>query len=221
MKRTAKIKSKYLEYLSLYLDDIEQILELLKDNCESITASCEGYELEHPTEINEYKELSKEQFKTLQIKGDTPSVTVSMYQHTMSSGVSVFIFGDDLKSLGLYTAIVDILKKRQNRFIYFYKSISAFLLITALLAFILIYLVIKYNLDPNVISVVCIVWFTIHFITTTDMPWSRFTVKLNKEYSHQRTNFIIRNRDQIILLLIGALIGFGFSLLLKLSNTVK
>ena len=144
-----------------------------------------------------------------------------MYQHTMSSGVSVFIFGDDLKSLGLYTEIVDILKKRQNRFIYFYKSISAFLLITALLAFILIYLVIKYNLDPNVISVVCIVWFTIRFITTTDMPWSRFTVKLNKEYSHQRTNFIIRNRDQIILLLIGALIGFGFSLLLKLSNTVK
>lgn len=210
MKRTAKSKSAYLDNLSLYLDDIEQILALLGDNCKEITASGMGYEIERPREIDEYKELTKEQFKSLEIKGLIPYVTMSTYKHTFESGIYVYISGDDTKSLGLFTAIVDILKKRQNRLITIYKSIFTYFLITVLIISTWLYLNTKYNLGGPALILALIVWVAIYFY----IPGSRI-LKLNKEYSNQKRNFFVRNRDQIILLLIGALFGFGFALLLK------
>lgn len=224
MKRKTNYKSEVISRVTFYLDDIEEILELLKNNCEKISAGGKGYELEQPTKIDEYKNLSKEQFDTLNIECQEPYVTVSISQSALFGGVNVHIGKDDPTSLGLLTAILDIAKKRQNKFVLFYKSFNTFLLITAILSGFLLLLHSKYKLDLRVLMAILWGWLMVRWLTS-DWGWSRSQVNFRKEYSHQRTGFLTRNRDKIILILIGAVVGailqFGSSFVIDILKNAK
>lgn len=222
MKHRAQGKSATIRRVTLYFDDIEKILNLITDNCEEIRAYGDGYEFERPEEIDEYKELSKTQFDSLKIIGRNPDIRITVSQAIVVGGIWINIDEDDPKTLGLFTAIAEIIKERQNKFSAYYNTISAFLIITAILIGIIFYLIEVENLrDTKIVYLILWGWLAIRWLTT-DWKTSQSQVKYRHEYSHQKTNFFVRKRDELILIVISSGVTLAITLLVQyLSGKAK
>ncbi len=221
MIKKPKGKRETIKYIRLYLDDIENIMVLLKENCEEIVVSGDGFELENPLQLNEYKELTQDQLNSLHIHTVAPAIHIFVSTDFIMSGVTVAIDDDTPKNIGIMEKILDILRRRQRNSVAFYQSFKAFLIITLILNVAILFAMYKFNLSHYFVLIILLGWMAFRWISC-ELPSMRAQLLLEKEYSHKNVGFLKRNKDQLILLAIGAIIGSLLTLLVEIiKSTIK
>lgn len=208
-KSISKRHSVIYRYVRIYLDDIMSIIDIMKGNCDKIIAYGDGYELENPSEIDEYQNLTKEQFYSLTIRAINPDVSVQV-SPGLFSGVGISVIQDDVKSIGIFKKIEDIIKKRRRKFVEFINSFIFFALILFSFSLIMAYL----KTESIVRLEITLIIFFCFILMQAFQIQGRKVVFINK-YIKEEKNFIIRNKDQIALVVLGAILTLVMQWLVK------
>lgn len=206
MKKVKKEYIKYYPFLRLFKKDVEEIIKLFKQNCKSVEIYIDEYKLD---DISEIEDIGKQEVSYFHI-----SSTLQAYLSLSSKSANfVLINEDDLKLRGLETKIEQILAKRKSAWdilnspwLYIpYIIITAGVVIWWLLSltssnlsltfFISMVGVMMLGLFP-----LCI-WRILEYI---DSNKHCVIFLCNPE---ERSNFFKRNKDRLIIGLIGAIVG--------------
>lgn len=111
MKKLSQSISIFLSPVQLFIEDMELIEKVYKDNCESCTICTEEYELES---IEELKQLDVKTFSLVEFNSQHPYISLVISSaHTM-----IYSSAHDVKSTGIVTKIENILTSRRSPFIY-------------------------------------------------------------------------------------------------------
>jgi len=196
-----KIKREYSSsYLlpRLFLQDIRAIAELFKKNCPKFEIVADEYKL---TDICEIEDIQKEEIYYFKISSKNPEISLEL---TKNSAVLHLADSDNETLLGITKKIDNILNKRRSP----WHILIWLILLPALLLSVLGFIVpFPEGMTFYVSSIVSLVLFYAisHYI-------------MNKKYSviflckfTERPNFFKRNKDKIILLIVGTFIGALFS----------
>jgi len=111
MKKLSQSISIFLSPVQLFIEDMELLEKVYKDNCESCTICTEEYELES---IEELKQLDVKTLSLVEFNSRNPYISLVISSaHTM-----IFTLEHDVKSTGIVTKLKDILTSRRSPFIY-------------------------------------------------------------------------------------------------------
>jgi hypothetical protein len=127
VQRLPRRVHKHYAAVRLYLDDAEEILELLKQHCDRVAIEAEGYSL---PSLDHLPELARDKIRTLGLTGwkGTAYLTVMLGPRVAYAVLS----GDtDMALKGVFTQIDAILTKRAP-LLQFFASLRTFLGVQAL-----------------------------------------------------------------------------------------
>lgn len=111
MKKLSQSISVFLFPVQLFIEDMELLEKVYKENCESCTIRTEEYELES---IEELKKLDIKTFSWVEFNSQNPYISLVISSvHTM-----IYSSEHDVKSTGIITKLKDILTSRRSPFIY-------------------------------------------------------------------------------------------------------
>ncbi|MEJ6487908.1 hypothetical protein N0Y54_42980 [Nostoc punctiforme UO1] len=111
MKKLSQPISIFLSPVQLFIEDMELLEKVYKDNCESCTICTEEYELES---IEELKQLDVKTLSLVELNSRHPYISlVISSEYTM-----IFSLEHDVKSTGIVTKLKDILTSRRSPFLY-------------------------------------------------------------------------------------------------------
>jgi len=111
MKKLSQSISVFLFPVQLFIEDMELLEKVYKENCESCTIRTEEYELES---IEEFKKLDIKTFSWVEFNSQNPYISLVISSvHTM-----IYSSEHDVKSTGIITKLKDILTSRRSPFIY-------------------------------------------------------------------------------------------------------
>jgi len=206
MKKVKKEYIKYYPFLRLYKKDIEEIIKLFKQNCKSVEIYIDEYKLD---DISEIKDIDKQKVSYFHI-----SSTLQAYLSLSSKSANfVLINEDDLKLRGLETKIDQIFAGRK----------SAWDILNSPWVFI-----------PHIIITVCVIIWWLSSLTFLSLSLTflastvgvmilgffplciSYLLKYIDSNKHcviflcnpeERSNFFKRNKDRLIIGLIGAFVG--------------
>lgn len=202
MKKTASKHFEDFPSVTLYLSDVQEILEILESECKKVILDTGNYQDVKPSELNELaKEIVNKRFPDIYIKAYDPYISIDL----RSYGISVYISEDAIKQRGVVSKIRDVMNSRTRR--HFGKLTNALTLLPAMAAgalvvadeyklagimaaisFVAIYPVVKYQMANKV--VIC------------------------TENKSQRASFFERRKDELIIGLVSAAAGALISFLL-------
>jgi hypothetical protein len=210
MKKIRKVKEISLKYPTLYRNDLYQIEEILKQ--------LKIDELAYEDDINEYNSI--EEIPTENIIHNPFYIKADYHRFLSFSDFScrLSFYPDDLKTIGAFNEIVDIIKKRENVLlgILFDKGLY-FVYIASILVFAKISFRITslYILIPTLISSMV----TLFNLLTLYFPSIRrglFGVNYSK--IEAKPNFYTLYKAQIWLSVFSAFIGIVFTYLAHLMG---
>jgi hypothetical protein len=114
MKKLAKSMHKSLPALKIYVDEIQDIFELLQQHCQSTTILTDEYEIDDIQELPKLKDKLGEQIHELEIKGSTPYISIDLER---SSG-RIYLGDNSLESRGILEQLQDILLKGKRNVVW-------------------------------------------------------------------------------------------------------
>lgn len=202
MKKLDKTIYTELEPTRLFLGNLEKIENLFIENVESFTIETQDYEY---SSIDELKSNEKDKkIKSIKYLGHNPYLSIEFtgYSSRFYSSKS------DLKYVGMLSKVREIINstKRKPAFIY---SISFYFI--SWVIFQLYYWIASRNLIVLIsFSVPYLLW-TILMISNNFYRNTTFHLV----YKENQENFFVRNKDQLIILIIGAIIGAALTFLIN------
>lgn len=202
MERTGNKHIEDFPPAKLYLNDLQEILEVFGQTCEEVTLKTSEYENVKPSEIEELiRRLDSGKFEDLYIIGRNPYVTLDL----RSPGARAYVSESSAVQLGLISQIKDILQKRKKRYIigigYSFVGIPQLVMFVSAAR------------GEWVLSIVA-------FLFSLLMIWRAVTYQMEKTlevYTKpkiQNESFFDRKKDDVIIALISAFAGAFFTLLL-------
>ena len=199
MKKVTQSHGENTKPVKLYLDDLEEIIEILKGACDEIEIQCGDMMLDS---LDELLILKKEVLHDLKICGRKPYISADMSPR----GIWLFISEDTAESRGLFEKVKTILLRCRRPFTWFLHN--SFLTgiawpLTLLGAVYGFKVQSKFMIALfGILFVLSIFWAIYGF-----QDWSRrYTVVIPK-HRIESPGFAKRNRDKILLAVISALIG--------------
>ena len=200
MKKISKSISKYYSNVVLFKEDIEEIVELLKENgSESIKIVTDKYELD-PLELSTLKEKKFYQFDIRSYK--------PLYFHLelQKEGIHLYCDEDSTLAVGILNKIGSIVAKRSQKLLSLLTNF--WLLASIMFAGILIAAFVLFISNNRIL------YYTIYFLFL--IPYIlglliRFTNILPKnfvtlEYKKDGPNFLERNKDTILITAISVIL---------------
>jgi hypothetical protein len=188
--------------LRLYKSDLEEIFNLFKDNYQKIEIVADGFKLDDISELNKIK---KQEIVDCKIFAPDPYLYVEFLR------ISAIIYlsdEDDLTQRGLADKIGEILSRR--------KSPLRFLVtLWAEIPFLLIYFVLLFLIKDIKVAGITLLGFIL-FISLWGIWGYRVNTKKHSViylYDPSASGFFKRNKDNILISVISALMG-GFITLL-------
>lgn len=186
---------KQLPPLRLHIDDIREIYEFITENYEKVRLSAAGYHLES---IDELRELPVSSIHNLEISASNPFIHImlseSFAQFSIQSG--------DIQTEGIATRLESILLKSRAKVYFLPIKLWAFFIVSLPLY---AGIVLDHILTFFVGFLIVLMYATI-FVIDYRFKFNSYTTVLPIERKEQ-TSFWKRNKDQIILLVIGVVIG--------------
>ncbi|MDD5195014.1 MAG: hypothetical protein PHQ96_04990 [Candidatus Omnitrophica bacterium] len=205
MEKIPQSYSKCYKALILYRDDLEQIAKIFNKNCKEYTIEADEYKLANISEISNINKPSIIDFK---IYGSQPY----MYLDINHFEARLYCANkDDEILLGIASKINSILTKRVSKI---KKIISSnFMFIPILIIWFFGIWIFKNNLEVLKYSAI--------FYLIFSGLWFFFAGKLDNNIiylfsSQSKNTFLKRNKDSIILLLLGGIIGIFFTIVTEL-----
>lgn len=214
MKKVKKEYIKYYPFLRLYKKDIDEIIKLFKQNCESVEIYIDEYKLD---DISEIKDIGKQEVSYFHITS-----TLQAYLTLSSKSANfVLINEDDLKLRGLETKIEQILAKRKSAWnilnspwLYIpYIIITVCVIIWWLSS--LTFLSLSLTFLASIVGVMILGFFPLcisYLLKYIDSNKHCVIFLCNSE---ERSNFFKRNKDRLIIGLVIAIIGGIITFILR------
>lgn len=208
MRKKAISISKQVEYATLYLDDLEDIYNLLGQASSKINFEIDDYVLDS---FEDLMQLRKTKTEKLELRIIEPHVNLSIDTHGAS------VYADDCSAISenITLKIINILEKRKNRFIEFvdrhlYKIAVPVVLLGGLsVTFYNLYYPIVY-VALTLLIIGCFLFVFSGLITISKLSKTKFLLTYKKD----KPSFFERNKDEIIkgiiLLIFGAIIKSVF-----------
>lgn len=108
MQRVPQPIQRYYRIVRLYLDDVEELLKLVREHCERVTIEVEGYEVQS---LDDVAGISRRQVYRFAIHGHTDNsyLRVELNRYSARCYLSR---DDDIPLQGVFTQIDSILKRR-------------------------------------------------------------------------------------------------------------
>jgi hypothetical protein len=209
-RKVENSRQKNFTPVKLFLDDIEKITEVFESNSRpySIVINAD-YEFETLTDLLESNKFKK--VKSFHIKSNTPYISVRLTE----KAASIYIDTDDTNSLGMFHRLDDILIKCRKRPVILYSANFGWVVMSITLPVDGLVFFANIKRSPAFLIVSALLLLTIFFfwnnIGTRLRTYS--AIYLTKRESHP--GFFKRNKDQIFLLIIGAVIGSLFTLIVQ------
>ena len=186
----------------LYRDDLQRILALIGDSGLTTKISDNRFEYES---LDEFQKTRGNSPREIRIEGKTSKPYSSVSLDLLGRRWHLFSYGEI--NYGLVHDIENLLKTRQSTLAYLpYNTINIVGLIIALIA-------VGANFTRVVALTLAIISLVIFLSSLALMTYFRFHPRLVLNYKHE-AGFFARNRDKILLLLIGAMLGALFPFLL-------
>ena len=201
MKKRRKSISVSIPPIRLYLEDIKKIEEVYKEHFETFKIITEDFEFDS---VEDLKKLEKYKLSSLSFESSEPYIHVDLSR----SNARIYSSNDDAESVGIVTKLKNILEKRITPLKFLLSNWIAFILI-----FLLISSNIIYSIFYGKSGIFILISFCSYLILNS--LWSILGWRLDlRKYSMiyltnriSRRNFFSRNKDQIILAGISAILG--------------
>jgi len=204
MKKIPKSIDINISPVILYIEELEKIEEIYKDNFESYEIIVKSKELENDFEFTSIEELTEFFDKKGVVKLNELSFEASNpYIHVEFDNVKARIYGsgNDVKSVGIINKLKNIANKRPaiyeiltNNFL-FVVSILILLLVDKLL----------FETNP-IIVIILFLLYVVWGLWSYNLLTKNYSVIYLKKGNLQKS-FLAENKDKIILILIGAFIS--------------
>jgi hypothetical protein len=195
-----------LRPVKLYLDDIRNISKVYEENKIEYSIDIDDYQIESIDDLKEIKEpyITKMNFNSY------PS---GIYLWMDSNKTDVH-YEDDSFSIGVANKLKDILKKRTN---YISYLTGENLCMIYMFIFMIIFMLLlppkgSFPLYRPTIIIIFIVSLILYFIGSMFLFMKQYTIIYLKDKISE-PNFFIRNKDKLYLLIIGAILGFLFTII--------
>ena len=198
MKKIVKSYCEIIKPVKLYLDDLTEIVEILKGACEEVCIQIEDVQLD---DLDEISSLRKEVIFDISVRGYEPYVSVEMKPHT----IHLYIQEDTPESRGLLEKVKTVLL-RCRRFTLFLDN-APYIFGTLLGFSIGIFVILKER--PMVFGILNLALFmavVLSFKFVFNEKLKHYTTVVLK-YKIETPGFFKRNKDRILLALISASIG--------------
>jgi hypothetical protein len=203
MERIRNSISKELPPLRLYLDDVRELHEFVRESAEEVTLSAGGYRLENSDEL---RQLPRSCIHDLQVSAYRPYINVRLTKVS----AEVYVGSGDVEAEGIAARLEAILLNARAK-VYLLPSYFWPGLIAAAPFWVGVFLK---SLAVSAVGIALLVaWLALLAIDFRFRTMSYCTVipVVRKD----EANFWKRNKDHIVLLVIGAIIGSFVTVLVK------
>ena len=200
---------KYYKYSKLYLDEINDLLDIIQENGFKYKITINNFELESREEIEKFSEKKVEKFE----------IYISEIRfHIEYEENKIIIFSDDsLKSQGMKTSFEKYLINNENKLQKFLNSFSVVLTGFILSFFSGVYSFFQFSNRKSISYIITIIGLLGSFIIINNVINSAFYKKLIfLENKSNCKNFFVRQKDSIVLSLLSVIIGSLLTLLVEL-----
>ena len=206
MKELKRPISKELPPTRMYLDDVQAIYNILKNNCSSVRIETDKYEI---SDIVKLKDISVNEIHTISFKCRDPYIIIDLLPH----GGRLYIEEDSTINRGILSQIEDILSKCERKIIRLLNSLPAYLVVGMLLgvAFPIIFKFTERWLSVT-LSISLLVILILLLVKSYRLSLRQHSTIILSE-RRARASFIKRNKDQIIVGLIIATVSVALTVL--------
>lgn len=200
MKKIVHSRTEYFKPVVLYLDDLDKILEIIKEVCKKIIIKTSEYEIEN---LNELKKLNKESLDYLMIRAEEPWLILEID----FSKLYLYIDEDDAISRGIFEKVKQILKNRKRKFSWLKEKLFQVPLLF-IFSFGLVVGISRKNIVLILIGVLFLVLLVMH------LSWDIKACNIiHLKRKTESKSFWKRKKDEIIIAIISAIIGSVFTIL--------
>ena len=204
-------KSQSFPSVELFLSDLEEIYEILTETSKEINISSGEYVYES---LRDLRENNPQKIKKLEFQGHNPYISLS-FKKSINS-VWLYIGDVTKESENAFYRISAILNKKK-------LPLSKFFTFPLFVIFNIIFFILLcipkdliQNIFPSKISFLSFVFLPLILSIFCFLFSTGYLSKINLINKNKRSTFIKRKKDDIILLIIGAIIGFILNELFKM-----
>jgi len=192
LKKLNKHLGEHLKPVKLFYDDIEEIYEILKAANNEVKIEADNYEIES---LDEILTIKKPFFTNLQISIRNPYVSINF----KNNEIWLYASEDTAIQRGLYEKLKLLINKKKRLFAPLLQNsiFSGLYLGTSFWWFLT-----KEFTMGLIIIITGLLWMYLGYKS----QFQHFSI-IVPEYSNNKPNFFIRNKDNIILAVISALLG--------------
>ena len=213
MEKIKKNRDIDIPPVRLYMEDIREIEEIYRQNCKEYKIRTEDFVFDSSEEL---KSINEKKISNLYFESSNPSISMRLYKrYGVISG-----YNDEVSVLGIVTKIKSVLDKRVTPLRYIdSKWFVIFIVFLSLLSF--QWALSFYRLADKVDKLFLFVSYLI-LSSLLLFSWMAFTLFMKHSVIYlfdksSQKNFFSRNKDQIVLVTIGAILGaLAYFLLEKL-----
>lgn len=203
MKKKTSCLTKRFSASILYLDDLEEIVSILRKSTEEITIICGEYEYESLDEL--VKHLNADKCQGLEISTNSPYVHIEINRQAIDKNV-LYVGSDNREGKIIYYEICEVLLKKIRLLSHvFNKYFLWFVFTTLCILAPLAGLIKKHPVFSQAglaipITLLMLILVSFYFVFG---PATKIYLKRRSE----RSNFFVRKKDDLLLLVVGATIG--------------
>ena len=199
---------KELPPLRLYEDEVSELYQFISSLAEDVTLQAEGYSL---NSLAELKKLPVDHIHNLQISSPRPYLKVDL-RHLSAE---IYIGSGDIEAEGIVSRLESILLKGRARVHFVPSGFWG-----GLLASIPIWIgMVLKNIVISGIGIAFAIAYVIILTIDTRFQLKRYTTILPMQRKEEES-FWARNKDQLLLLIIGAIIGSVITMVVKWIGTL-
>ncbi len=201
MKKLDKSISENYLPIKLYLDDLETIEEILKEVSNSISFEAENYKFDSIEELKGNLKLT--QINELEVKTSSPYISIDFTR----IWARVYVSSSETSNAGVFYKLDQIISRRTRKprwkySFYFFNITTIILLMNGMP---LIQRLFSRSLNPYVSLTISAIWF-IWMIWFFYVRFRQHTVIVLAHRNSEKP-FLQRNKDNLILAIISALLG--------------
>lgn len=207
MRELKKTIFVYFPPVRLYLDDVEELFNILKKHAKSVNIETEKYELD---DVAHLKEIKSDKIHGLWLRASDPHICI----HFENDNARVYISEDTTLNRGILSEIEDVINRCRRRIVHiFHKSHPSFWLpAVAVASIVQAYEYTNGWLFSTLVALI-ITPIVLGFIFDWRITFHQYSTIVLAE-RHEQDSFFKRNRDGIIVGFIVAIIAAAVTWLL-------
>lgn len=220
MKQVSHSRHCWVTSASLYREDIQSIVDLLRRTCKDVTIESGGFTFES---LNELERERGQDLNSLKLSGDAPYISVYFDRRPLEFlGTFLYASDGDASSLATFLQIHELLQKRRRFLSYIlHPSLAVVLSVVLLLVLLIVPAELVKTWLPSRLERVLILLPLFGAAVLSFLLRAGVFYRLTLKRAHEHRGFFRRKSDDIFLLVVGAIVGGVITWLLTYLTSLK